>query len=199
MRRTGWLLVFTVVLAPVPATAAASGDFGAEVDRRLERRIEEWFGAHETGFSALRNQAFGLHGRVSDLVVQVGRAQAVDQDLTSRLDQAETHLLAMERRITDLANTPGWPFRPLHWVVLGSGWLAALAVGSLLVRSALQARRPPPTREMHSANLSEFTGETTSPVSAGDWWPRTALAPSVTAASRRAMSMADNRWKRRDA
>jgi hypothetical protein len=194
MRRTGWVLVFTVVLALVPATAAASGG-----DRRLEQRMEEWFGAHEGGLTALRNQAFGLDGRVSDLGVQVGRGQAVDEELASRLDQAETHLLALDRRITDLASRRGWPFRPLHWVVLGSGWLAALAVASLFARGAVRARRPPPTWEEHSVNLGKLTGESAPPVSAGDWWPRTALAPSITAASRRAMSLADIGWKRHDA
>ncbi len=174
-------------------------NFGVKLERRLERRMEEWLGAYEGGLSAVRNQAFGLNGQLSDLIVQVGRGRAVDDELMSRLNQADAQLVEMERRITDLADGMGWPSRPLHWVVLTSGWLAALAVASLWVRSALGAPRPSPSSEEHSVDLDEVTPMGTLPVSAGDWWPRTEQAASMTAASRRAMSLAGNGRRQGDA
>lgn len=175
-------------------------NFGAKLERRIQRRLFDHLEGIWTDTGSLREQMDGLDARVSGIAIQARRGESVDEDLLSRMDRTETQLVAMERQITDLANRPGWPSRPLHWVILASGWLAALAVASSWVRSALRARRPPPTSEEHLVDLGEITPREESPAveSAGDWWSRTGPAPSMTAASRRAMSLGGNGRKFED-
>jgi hypothetical protein len=177
-------------------------NFGDKLERRLDRRLFDQLDGIWTDMGSLRERMVTLDARVSGIAIQARRGETVDEDLISRMDRAETQLVTMERQVTDLANRPGWPSSPLHWIVLASGWLVALAVAWLWIRGALRARRPQSTTEEHSVDLGELTprDETSASVeSAGDWWARSGPAPSMTAASRRAMSLAGNGRKLEDA
>jgi hypothetical protein len=172
-------------------------NFGAKLERRIDRRLFNHLEGVWTDINSLRQEMSTLDARVSGVAIQARRGETVDADLISRMDRAETELVSMERRITDLADRPSWPSSPLHWIVLASGWLAALAVASLWVRNALRAEHPSPLEEA-AVDLDELTPQRLDE-SAGEWWARTGPAPAVTAASRRAMSLADNGWRRPDA
>jgi hypothetical protein len=176
-------------------------NFGVKLERRIDRRLFGHLEGIWADAGSLRERMDALDARVSGIAIQARRGETVDEDLISRMDRVETQLVTMERRVTDLANRPGWPSSPLHWAVLASGWLAALAVASLWVRGAFRARGPATKPEAHSVDLGELTPPDESPEleSASDWWARTGPAPSIAAASRRAMSLAGNGRKLEDA
>jgi hypothetical protein len=188
----GWISVVAT------AGEARLENFGVKLERRLDRQISEMTQGWWNEIESLRNTTEGLDTRVSGLAVDTGRQQDREGDLVSRLGRAESRLVAVESRITELANRPAWPSSPLHWAVLASGWLAALAIVSLWVRSALRARRPQAPSEPPSVDLGELT-ESDPDASADPWRPPTEPGPSMTAASRRAMSQAGNGWRRQDA
>lgn len=171
-------------------------NFGAALERRIDRRLFNHLEGVWTDISTLREDMRTLEARLSGVAIQARRGETVDADLTSRMDRAEAELVSMDRWITDLANRPGWPSRPVHWVVLASGWLAALSVASLWVRNALRARRSPEPLHEAAADPGEITPQLRDET--GDWWARAGPAPAMTAASRRAMSLADNEWRRPD-
>jgi hypothetical protein len=176
-------------------------NFGARLERRLEQRFWDSTGELWTSIESLQNQTGELERRVTGVAIDVQRSDVVDEDLLSRMDRAESQLVAMERRITELADEAGWPSRAAPWFGLASGWLAALIVASLWVRSTLGARGLPSVKaedhspvdlgdltrpaEVPSLNAGSFDGGV-----GGNGSPRGGLTPSVTAASRRAMSLA---------
>ncbi|MGH2573396.1 MAG: hypothetical protein ACRDGU_07945 [Actinomycetota bacterium] len=179
-------------------------NFGARLERRLEQRFWDSTGELWTSIESLQNQTGELERRVSGVAIEAHRSDVVDEDLLSRMDRAESQLVAMQRRITELADEAGWPSQAAPWFGLASGWLAALIVASLWVRSTLGARGLPSVNVEHHPPVdlgdltrpAEVAGQSAGGLDGGvggNGFPRRGLTPSVTAASRRAMSLAGRR------
>jgi hypothetical protein len=175
-------------------------NFGARLERRLEQRFWDSTGELWTSIESLQNETGELDRRVSGVAIEVQRSDVVDADLLSRMDRAESQLVAMQRRITELASEAGWPSRAAPWFGLASGWLAALIVASLWVRStgargptSVNVEHHPPVDLGDLTQPAEVAGQSVGRFDGGaegNGSPRRGLTPSVTAASRRAMSLA---------
>jgi hypothetical protein len=192
----GWI---QVVATPEQARLL---NFGDKLERRLEERFWDTIGELWTSVERLQSEAGDMETRLSGLAIDIQGGDSVEADIISRMDRAESQLAQMQRRVTDLADGAGWPSRAAPWFGLASGWLAALVVASLWVRNSLRARRPPSrdVPEDHSAvDLGDLTIPAASEGQADDdldgrgnghgSLPQ-GLSPYVTAASRRAMSLA---------
>jgi len=119
----GWIHVVAT------AEEARLFNLGAKLERRLQQRISEWIEPYAGEVESLRNISQGLDSRLSAVAIDAGNGQALDEDLLGRLKQAESQLAGMDSRIDVL--TLGLAF----------GWLAALIVVALWLRSTLRARR----------------------------------------------------------
>jgi hypothetical protein len=119
----GWIHVVAT------AEEASLFNLGAKLERRLQQRISEWIEPYAGEVASLRNISQGLDSRLSAVAIDAGNGQALDENLLGRVEQAESQLAGMDRRIDVLT------------IGLASGWFAALMVAALWLRSILRAGR----------------------------------------------------------